>query len=592
MAYSRLLSLTLFASIAVAGLAGNTHAGGYTGMYVFGGSLEDCGYSSTERGFPYLGSRASNGRVYVEIAADSLGLVPLLPSSRGGTDYAQHNAMTDSTLYLQGGIQSVGRQVNDYISGLGEQGLADSTALYVLNCGQAESTLLTDITLTTEENLNRALGSATRMIGYIAALGGRGARYFAVREMFDGLPFKIDWNADAIMLYQESSKSAKAYNDSLAAFAKVAGMEVMIVENAPWYYLGRKEGLPFDDRANRSGGAWDPATVCDNYFLLSDIAALGWGCSGAAHRLLAQVFLEAVNRSPYVASPIEDLELVVGAEDWSVNLAGQAAVFVDLDGDAMQLSASCSDTSVARVQISEGTLLVVAAASGAASISVTAQDPRGKSVSVSFSVTMLAGGCTASLDLDPSFENQGETSLSGVVTDTKPEIQLFVSSIRDATEIEMQIEYDSTQLAFDGFAPGEVSGSASASDSSGVITITARNDSPLTADEGLLGTITFTTVSTFSGATVGLDSGWITREGRTEELREATSVRLSASQCDFGGNGRVDFADFLVFARGFGSQTGDAAFSDQLDLDGNQKIDFMDFLLFAKDFGLRTQAGG
>ncbi len=48
---------------------------------------------------------------------------------------------------------------------------------------------------------------------------------------------------------------------------------------------------------------------------------------------------------------------------------------------------------------------------------------------------------------------------------------------------------------------------------------------------------------------------------------------------DFNGDGRVDFSDFLSFARGFGDN--DPAF----DLDGDGQTAFNDFIAFAKGYG-------
>lgn len=54
---------------------------------------------------------------------------------------------------------------------------------------------------------------------------------------------------------------------------------------------------------------------------------------------------------------------------------------------------------------------------------------------------------------------------------------------------------------------------------------------------------------------------------------------------DFDGNGVVDFADFLIFAAGFGSRPGDANWNPALDIDRNGETDFSDFLIFAASYG-------
>ena len=54
---------------------------------------------------------------------------------------------------------------------------------------------------------------------------------------------------------------------------------------------------------------------------------------------------------------------------------------------------------------------------------------------------------------------------------------------------------------------------------------------------------------------------------------------------DFDGSGKVDFQDFVLFARGFGRTSTDAGFDARLDLDGSGKVDFQDFVRFAESFG-------
>ncbi|MCY3764411.1 MAG: M66 family metalloprotease [Gemmatimonadetes bacterium] len=65
------------------------------------------------------------------------------------------------------------------------------------------------------------------------------------------------------------------------------------------------------------------------------------------------------------------------------------------------------------------------------------------------------------------------------------------------------------------------------------------------------------------------------------------SVSAQGASCpgDFNGDGKVNLADFLAFAGGFGARSGDAKFSARLDLDGSGAIDLSDFLAFAGVFG-------
>ncbi len=65
------------------------------------------------------------------------------------------------------------------------------------------------------------------------------------------------------------------------------------------------------------------------------------------------------------------------------------------------------------------------------------------------------------------------------------------------------------------------------------------------------------------------------------------SFTQQASICpgDFDGNGRVNNADFRLFASVFGTSSGNANYNALMDMDGNGEIGLVDFLLFASVFG-------
>ena len=54
---------------------------------------------------------------------------------------------------------------------------------------------------------------------------------------------------------------------------------------------------------------------------------------------------------------------------------------------------------------------------------------------------------------------------------------------------------------------------------------------------------------------------------------------------DFSGDGRVDFADFLLFVQQFGLSQSDEGYDARYDLDSDGTIGFGDFLIFASAFG-------
>ncbi|MDE3256618.1 MAG: leucine-rich repeat domain-containing protein [Gemmatimonadota bacterium] len=72
---------------------------------------------------------------------------------------------------------------------------------------------------------------------------------------------------------------------------------------------------------------------------------------------------------------------------------------------------------------------------------------------------------------------------------------------------------------------------------------------------------------------------------------EPLSVSAQSTSCpgDFNGDGKVNLADFLAFAGGFGTRSGDASYDARLDMDGSGSVDLSDFLAFAGVFGTRCE---
>ncbi len=88
--------------------------------------------------------------------------------------------------------------------------------------------------------------------------------------------------------------------------------------------------------------------------------------------------------APTVISPLADVSLKV-LRHRTISLPG---VFTDPDGDALSISAEASDYSVVYMSMSGSSLLVVARSEGTATITVTAEDPDGNTVSDAFEVTV------------------------------------------------------------------------------------------------------------------------------------------------------------------------------------------------------------
>ncbi|MEQ8811434.1 MAG: putative Ig domain-containing protein, partial [Imperialibacter sp.] len=93
------------------------------------------------------------------------------------------------------------------------------------------------------------------------------------------------------------------------------------------------------------------------------------------------------NHPPVVFEAVVDRSLTEGFASLEVNLT---AVFTDEDDDNLAVLAESSDESVAMVSVSEQTLIISEAGIGQATVTVTADDGRGGSVSDSFDLEVVS----------------------------------------------------------------------------------------------------------------------------------------------------------------------------------------------------------
>jgi len=126
-----------------------------------------------------------------------------------------------------------------------------------------------------------------------------------------------------------------------------------------------------------------------------------------------------LNQAPTVSAALSDATIVNESGSMRAALAG---VFSDVDGFALTLTAASSDETVATVSVASdfSTLTVNARSRGTATITVTADDGRGGTVTDEFTVTVKAAPVVASALPDVSDFTVGDTrkvSLSGVFSD-------------------------------------------------------------------------------------------------------------------------------------------------------------------------------
>ena len=177
-------------------------------------------------------------------------------------------------------------------------------------------------------------------------------------------------------------------------------------------------------------------------------------------------------------------------------------------------------------------------------------------------------------------------------------IQVFGRGFRLATSVSARFEYDSAQVAYEGFYAGGVwpnplvqvrsLPSGNPSNPTAVEINLESFSERATADSGLVGSVQFRTTSAFSGTTLRLVHAELRRGTQRERVVfDDTHIALqpAAPTPDFNGDGTVDFADFLLFTAQFGLRRGTAQFDARYDLDGDGTIGFGDFLIFSSAFG-------
>jgi uncharacterized protein YjdB len=95
------------------------------------------------------------------------------------------------------------------------------------------------------------------------------------------------------------------------------------------------------------------------------------------------------NQPPLVSNTIPDQTLTLGGVAFRRSLNSPPVVFADPDQDILTYTASSSDTNIAIADISGSMLTVAARRTGRATITVTADDNKGGSVSTAFTVTVV-----------------------------------------------------------------------------------------------------------------------------------------------------------------------------------------------------------
>ena len=184
---------------------------------------------------------------------------------------------------------------------------------------------------------------------------------------------------------------------------------------------------------------------------------------------VAAALRELENQAPTVSAAIADATIVNESGTEQVSLSG---VFDDADSDALTITAAASDNAVATVSVAAdySTLAVNAHTRGTATITVTADDGNGGTVSDEFTVTVKAAPVVAQALADVSgleVDATQDVSLSGVFADADGDSLTVTGASSDESVATVSVASDGSRLTLTGVAQGTATITVTAQDSDG-----------------------------------------------------------------------------------------------------------------------------
>ena len=254
-----------------------------------------------------------------------------------------------------------------------------------------------------------------------------------------------------------------------------------------------------------------------------------------------------VKAAPTVASPIGD---VSGMEVFAAQEISLSGVFGDADGDSLTLSASSSDDMVVEATLIGDALTIFSLGEGTATITVTAQDADGNTVSDAFDVSVGAdqqqqqqdpppnqAPTVASAIADATIVNQSGTkqlSLSGVFDDADGDSLTISAASSDSTKATASVASDYSTLTVSAKARGTAT-----------ITVTANDGNGGTVDDTFTVTVKAAPVVASTISDVSLEEGgsqdislsgvFSDADGDALTLSAASSDEAIVSAFEFGG---------------------------------------------------------
>jgi len=191
----------------------------FSAMYVFGDSLSDTGNVSLATlgvlpvSPPYADRSFSNGPVWAQDVAQSIGLPPLQPSLAGGTDFAYGGAETGQT---PNHIQNPTDLTSQYAQFLTQVSSPQPGALYAIWAGANDVLdIANDTSLTLADQQADVTAAVNNEVAVIEGLAAHGAQKFVVMNVPDlgNTPYET---ARGLATQQSAASLASQYNAELA----------------------------------------------------------------------------------------------------------------------------------------------------------------------------------------------------------------------------------------------------------------------------------------------------------------------------------------------------------------------------------------
>jgi outer membrane lipase/esterase len=211
-------------------------AGGFSAVYAFGDSLSDVGNVSllTLRNVPvsppYSGGGFSNGDIWVQDLARSLGLPRVEPSLAGGTGYAYGGAHTGATPVHAENPTDLPSQLGQFVASVPNP---PDNALYTVWAGSNDVLEIANNSSLTLQQQQAAISVAvSNEVNFIAGLAAHGAENFVVMNVPDvaktpyelGRPASIGAASDLAALYDGQLAQ------SLQQFVAASGVKLELVD--------------------------------------------------------------------------------------------------------------------------------------------------------------------------------------------------------------------------------------------------------------------------------------------------------------------------------------------------------------------------